>query len=216
MCFSSAASFGASGVLLVMGTAAIVKSTNPRQLPFAVIPVIFAVQQFTEGFLWLFLKGDFQGFQNTFTHVYLFFAEVLWPIWIPIAFLLLEENNPKRIFQKILVGVGFVVGVYLAFCLLTYDVKAEISGRHITYVLDYPKPLHGLGGLFYGLATIFPAFLSGIKRMKLFGFLAVVSYLFSTFYFQHAVISVWCYFAAMISICVYFLLPKSAEVLKES
>lgn len=215
MCFSSAASFGASGVLLVIGTAAIVKSTNSRQLPFAVIPVIFAVQQFIEGFLWLTLQGHFPGWEPILTRVYLFFAEVLWPIWIPVAFLLLDKNNPKVFFQKILVGVGFVVGSYLAFCLLTYNVKAEIYGSHITYLLDYPKPLQGFGNLFYGLTTIIPAFLSDIKWMKIFGILVVISYVVSAFYFPHAVISVWCYFAAVISLCVYFLLPKNVKTLQK-
>lgn len=215
MCFSSAASFGASGLLLVIGTAAIVKSTNRRQLPYAAIPVIFAVQQFTEGFLWLTLQGDFPGDQYIFTYLYLFFAEVLWPIWIPVSFLMLEINNPKKLFQKHLVGIGLIVGMYLAYCLTSFDVRAEISGNHIKYILDYPKPLQGFGNLFYGLATIFPAFFSGIKWMNLFGILILISYLVSAFYFQHAVISVWCYFAALISLIVYFLLPKNVDTFKK-
>lgn len=209
MCFSSAASFGASGVLLVIGTAAVVKSTGRRQLAFAAIPLIFAVQQFSEGFLWLSLQGHFPEVEIGFTHIYLFFAEILWPILIPTAFFLLEKDTNKKRYLKILVGAGLLLGFYLTFCLFTYNVKAEIYGSHITYLLDYPRPLHGFGNLIYGLVTIVPAFLSSIKGMKVFGILIIVSYLVSAFYFEHAVISVWCYFAAIISTCVYFLLPES-------
>lgn len=212
MCFSATASFGASGILLVVGAASIIRAGSVRQLPFAVIPVIFAIQQFTEGFLWLSLEGRFPAHEKMLTHIYLFFAEVLWPVWIPLAFLWLENNPTRRLLLKVMAGVGVLVGGYLAYCLLTYGVRGEIAGQHIRYILDYPKPLQGYGNIFYGLATVGPAFVSGLKGMKIFGFLVVISYLVSFLYFRDALISIWCYFAAAISISVWFLLPAASRV----
>lgn len=209
MCFSSTASFGASGVLLVIGVASIIKTSQPRQLLFAVIPLIFAVQQFTEGFLWLSLEGRLPGYEKILTYSYLFFAQVLWPVWIPLAFLWLENDNTRRIFLKTLTGFGFLVGLYLAYALLYFNVSSEIVNHHIKYRLDFPQSLQGYGNPFYGLATVVPIFVSGVKGMKIFGLLIILAYLVSFFYFKSALISVWCYFAAVISISIWFLLPVS-------
>lgn len=209
MCFSSTASFGASGVLLVIGVAGIIKAAHKRQLAFAVIPLIFAVQQFTEGFLWLSLEGIFPGFDKILTYTYLFFAQVLWPVWIPLAFLWLENDNTRRLILKFLAGTGILVGLYLAYGLFSFDVSSEIVNHHIKYSLDYPQNLRGYSNLLYGLATVAPAFVSGVKGMKIFGLLVILAYFVSFFYYRSALISVWCYFAAVISISIWFLLPVS-------
>lgn len=209
MCFSSTASFGASGVLLLIGVASIIKTDQSKLLPFAVIPLIFAIQQFTEGFLWLSLEGRLPGYEKLLTYSYLFFAQVLWPVWIPLAFLWLENNNTRRMFLKILAGAGILVGLYLAYGLLSFNVSSEIVNHHIKYRLDYPQRLQGFENLFYGLATIAPAFVSSVKGMKIFGLFVILAYLVAFLSFRNALISVWCYFAAVISISIWFLLPVS-------
>jgi hypothetical protein len=55
MCFSAGASVGASAVLAGVGVAAIKNSGKSPQRLFAVTPLLFAVQQFVEGFIWLSL-----------------------------------------------------------------------------------------------------------------------------------------------------------------
>lgn len=129
----------------------------------------------------------------------------------PAGFLWLEKNNNRRMLLKGLSVAGILVGGYLAYCLLTYEAGAEIRGHHIKYVLDYPRPFRGYGNIVYGLATIAPAFVSGVRGMKIFGLLVVISYLISFYYFVDALISVWCYFAAAISISVWYLVPASSE-----
>jgi hypothetical protein len=56
MCFSATASFGASVVLGTIGVATLTKVKERAQVPFAIIPIMFAVQQFTEGILWIGLS----------------------------------------------------------------------------------------------------------------------------------------------------------------
>lgn len=48
MCFSAPVSFSAGAVLLGLGSA-----KRPRELPFAAIPLLFAIQQLSEGVIWL-------------------------------------------------------------------------------------------------------------------------------------------------------------------
>ncbi len=97
MCFSTAASFGA-GVLL--SGAAIVtarKMDKPTQWALAAIPGIFAIQQFSEGFVWLSLSNEpYASWAPNATFIFLFFAEVMWPAWIPLAMVLLEKDQWRR------------------------------------------------------------------------------------------------------------------------
>ena len=49
MCFSATASFSAGAFLLGLGTLTLKSARRPRELPFAAIPLLFAIQQLSEG-----------------------------------------------------------------------------------------------------------------------------------------------------------------------
>ena len=57
MCFSATSSFIASGVIGAIGIATLRHVREPRALLFAAVPMLFAVHQFTEGWVWLGLDG---------------------------------------------------------------------------------------------------------------------------------------------------------------
>ena len=52
MCFSANASFGAGVFLTSIGVIATKNISNKKQILFASIPILFGIQQITEGFLW--------------------------------------------------------------------------------------------------------------------------------------------------------------------
>jgi hypothetical protein len=203
MCFSANASFSAGIVLTAIGVFSIRKAQNPSHLLFAGIPLIFAIQQLTEGIVWLtLLNPGYAVLLKIATFVFLFFAQVLWPLWVPVAILLLEKEGTRMKFQKLLVGMGALVSFYLAYCLFRYPVRAEIVGYHITYRQDYPAALANIGAVLYVISTIAPAFFSHIKRMWMLGVTVLVSYLVTELFYEHYIVSVWCFFASVISISV--------------
>ena len=209
MCFSATASFSAGVVLTVIGVAAIKKVQHPSQIMFAVIPLIFAVQQIAEGVLWLALPNpQYLRTQVSFTYIFLFFAEVVWPLWVPMAILLLEKEALRKRVQRYLVAAGLVVGLYLAWCLVKFPVQANIVGYHIAYTLKFPPSLQNYGIVLYALATIIPPFFSPIKRMWMLGVAIAVSYIISAIFYEHYVLSVWCFFASIISISVYVIMRE--------
>ncbi len=61
MCFSAEASFAVGGTLLILGVATIRKVIHKKDLPIALIPIIFALQQMVEGLLWISLVEDDSG-----------------------------------------------------------------------------------------------------------------------------------------------------------
>lgn len=207
MCFSAGASFGAGVVLSTIGVASIKKIQQPSQLPFATIPLIFAVQQFSEGFLWLSLKYPaWEYLQVPMTYTFLFFAQIVWPFWVPFSVLKIDPSKKRKAYKKLFFTIGIVVSTYLAYCLLSFKVLAKIEGSHISYHQDYPSGTSLYGGILYILATVFPTFLSSIKLMWSLGTAIFSSYIITTIFYEGYIVSVWCFFAAIISIAVFAIL----------
>lgn len=216
MCFSATASFTAGVVLMGIGAAAIKKRHHKSQLLFASIPLLFGVQQFSEGILWLTLPNpEYANVQKTFIYIYVLFAQTIWPIWVPIAILLLEKEATRKNIQRLFVICGLVAGVYLGYCLFSFNVEAKIIGRHIDYIQDYPKNIAVFSIILYGLATIVPPFFSHIKRMWMLGVTILISYIVTYIFFNQYVLSVWCFFSSIISVSVYMIMIEISNLQKE-
>lgn len=207
MCFSASASFTSGVVLTVIGIACIKKTLHPSQQLFAGIPFLFGIQQIAEGVLWISIPNvNKNDIQMIFTYLFLFFAQILWPVWVPLSLLMFEKNETRITFQQILVIAGVIVSTYLAYCILSYGVEAKIIEHHIAYIQNYPSVFRGYGILFYALATIVPAFFSNIRGMHLFGTVILISYIVSAIFYEQYVLSVWCFFSAIISLSIYIIL----------
>ena len=207
MCFSSNASFGAGIVLSVIGVASIKKVQHPSQMLFASIPLIFAIQQISEGFLWLTLPHpEYASIQLVFTYIFMFFAQFFWPLWVPIAILLLDKGDRRKKIQKVLVGIGILVSLYAAYSLLMYPVQSKIIGYHISYKVEFPNLIGRFGGILYFIATVAPPFFTRIKRMWMFGATIFISYIVTAIFYEHYIVSVWCFFASIISISIYLIM----------
>lgn len=203
MCFSAGASFGAGIVLSTIGIATLKKAHSPGQLPFALVPLIFSVQQFTEGFVWLSeSNADFSAFQQPCTYIFLFIAQVLWPVWVPFSVMKLEPREQRKKMHTMLAAAGALVSLYLAYCLVNYPVESGAAGYHISYKQDYPASLSRYSSVLYIAATVLPPFFSSIKRMRWLGTAILISYIITAIFYEDYVVSVWCFFASVISITI--------------
>ena len=212
MCFSTTASFAAGIVLSGIGVTTIIKSKEPAQKMFAAIPLVFGLQQFAEGFVWLSLMQAWpQLYHQIAVHVFLVFAMIVWPVWIPLAICYFEPNwLRKRVIGWISV-IGIVMGFFSLYYLITRPSGAVISNYHIHYDLDIPKNLLIICGLIYLIPTIVSHFFSTVKGVPHMGVLVLISYLITRFLFVDHVLSVWCFFSAAISIMIYFIVKKRVE-----
>ena len=74
MCFSAPASFVTAGITGAIGIVALTRVGEPRELPLAAPPLLFALQQSIEGLLWLNLPLAPDGSLSTaLTLLYLIF-----------------------------------------------------------------------------------------------------------------------------------------------
>jgi hypothetical protein len=207
MCFSAGASFGASVILGTIGVVSLNKTKKPSQLMFAGIPMLFAVQQFVEGTLWLSLThASFHSWQNITTYLFLLIAQGIWPFWIPVSMFLIETQKTRRIILLFVSALGLITSVLLICRLFTFPVFSEISSRHIYYGIESPRGLVLLSSIFYVAATVTPSFISGIKRMMILGTLLTVSLIISKVFYEEYLISVWCFVAALLSIIIVFIM----------
>ena len=210
MCFSASASFAASAVLAITGTATIIKAKTIPQHLFACIPLVFAVQQFAEGMLWLALKHTgYEGGETFFTYMFLFFAMMVWPVWVPLTIRMLEKNKKRRKIMIYLLCTGIMVCAGTGYVLLSNPVHAVASTNHIHYSFSIDmdtKYIQSIFTLLYCTATLITPFISTVKRMKWFGYILLVSYLFAILFYNGFVISVWCYFAAVLSVVILWII----------
>lgn len=202
MCFSATASFTAGVGLLAIGAVTTSRINRPAELPFALIPVLFGVQQLIEGGLWLTFPVSAPHINSVLTHLYSLFSHVLWPVYVPIAVLLIEPEMWRRKALMAIALAGAAVGLYLLYFLVTEPIISEVIGRHISYQSAhfYTPAVMTL----YVLATCVSSFVSSCKTIRWFGaatFSALVTaYGFFDFWF----ISVWCFLAAILSMIVLF------------
>jgi len=59
VCFSATVNFVGSAALGTAGVVTLTKVKHRRELLFAALPLLFAIHQFIEGFVWLGLDGIF-------------------------------------------------------------------------------------------------------------------------------------------------------------
>ena len=197
MCFSAAASFSAGAALAAMGTLSLRSVNRPRQAMLAAIPLLFGVQQWIEGFVWLGITHELPQLNRWATTAYAVFAYLLWPAWLPLAVRLIEPSRGRRKLLDALLAAGAALSAWLLYLALTHGIVSQLKGRHIEYVSSSAFAVGST--LVYVLATSISPLCSTHAGVRLFGVLALLSFAASYFFYETWLISVWCFFAALLS-----------------
>lgn len=226
MCFSASASFATSAVLLPLGVMSLrrLSTADSGYRTFAAFPLLFGVQQFLEGVLWLSLAGDSAVPPKLPALAFLFFVFCVWPILVPHAAFAVEDRLLlKRLFGAMR-GLGALFGLAMFTPLLMYDdwfgVNIIENSVHysITSIFDGRIPEEAVG-LVYTLLALLPLLLSCRLALRQFGLLVLVSFIISVLLYSYAFISVWCFFAALLSLQVLWIvlqIPAGKPVPGES
>jgi hypothetical protein len=212
MCFSAGASFTSGIVISVIGVATVKEVYKPSQIVFAIIPLLFGIQQLAEGCLWITLSGtDFFIVKKITTYVFLITAQVLWSFVIPLSALLMEVKPRRKKVLRVLLVIGILLSLYYAYYLFFFNVTSQILDCHIMYNTESPQSRALPTFMFYLAVTIVPFFVSSIKRMYLLGIIMSLSCLIAAIFYKLYLTSVWCFFAAIISIFIYLILRESKK-----
>ena len=177
MCFSATASFSAGALLLGIGALTLRSALATRQrrvLPFAAVPMLFALQQLIEGVIWLTFTEEAARLNAVMTHAYSFFSHVLWPVYVPAAVLLIEPAGWRRRALTAFVAAGAAVAAYLLYVLAALPIVSRPTGQHIEYVS--PHFFAAVTMTLYLLSTALSPLLSSHRMVVVFGILALGSF----------------------------------------
>lgn len=202
MCFSPTASFTSSAGLAVVGVATLARTNHPKEWLFGAIPLLFAWHQFCEGMVWLGLRHHLGvGTLAGWGFVYMLYAQALLPLLMPLAVWLIEPDKTRRrrILPFLLLGAG--LAVYILWALLSFDTHILVRGHSVVY--------HNAGTrsdvvvVLYVIATCGSLFFSGYRYIVALAVLNLIGLLVVLLVKQYAFTSIWCAYAAFISVLIY-------------
>lgn len=208
MCFSAAANFTGSGVLGAIGIATLTRVKHRRELLFASLPTLFAIHQFTEGFVWLGLDGVLsQRVTHAMAAAFMLYAQGLLPFLLPLSVLLFEPDARSRRRMVPFLALGSLTALYILWALTAYPTQTFIRSHSIVYI--NPATNHTVVAVLYVIATCGSLFFSKIRDMVIFGAANLVILLVVMAVKSYAFTSVWCAYAAVASVIVLVYFWKS-------
>ncbi|MBI1829959.1 MAG: hypothetical protein HYR84_00750 [Planctomycetes bacterium] len=225
MCFSAAASFVVGVPLIPAGIFCLWSAAlkKPSYLGLAVVPLCFGLQQISEGFVWHGLDHGNTDQAHAASLVFLFFALAFWPCWFPILTAIMEPDPTRKwVFAGLSVAclVWFWI-LYFPLAVGMVSFETRVLHHSIQYLYDDlpiyvfidKTPLR----LLYFLSVALPPMLGSESWGRIPGLVLGVSALVAVAFFDYAFVSVWCFFAAGLSIylCAVFYQLPTATILPE-
>jgi hypothetical protein len=210
MCFSATANFAGSAVLGAIGVATLAEVKHRRELLFASMPCLFALHQFTEGFVWLGLNGKLsQTALHGVAAAYVLYAQGLLPFLLPLSVFLIEPTRHRRQRMMGFLILGSGLALYILWGLMMDPLQVSAVAHSIVYnnALTTTKVV----AVLYVIATCGALFFSGFRDLVLLGWLNLVGLLVVMVIKSYAFTSVWCAYAAVVSVVIYFFFRRSSQ-----
>jgi hypothetical protein len=208
VCFSAAANFTGSGVLGTIGAVTLTKVKHRRELLFASLPILFAVHQFVEGFVWLGLDGVLSP---RVTHdmgaAFMLYAQGLLPFLMPLSVFLFEADTKSRRRMVPFLVAGGLTALYILWALIAYPVQIFVKGDSIVYI--NPGTNNTFVAILYVIATCGSLLFSKVRDMVLFGVANLAILLAVMAFKRYAFTSLWCAYAAIASVIILAYFWKS-------
>lgn len=204
MCFSANVSYASAALLIATGAATTLGSSKSQKM-IAAIPLLFGVQQVAEGIVWQTMGQESASSLHQFgILMFLTFANVIWPGWLPWSLYKVETHEKRKRILKVLGVVGLVVSLLAGWMLFTGNVTVYVDGHSLAYSLrDFKRywPVN-IEFVLYFTPTMLPFFISSLRTVKRAGYLVFGSWALAQVINQETTTSVWCFFAALISLYI--------------
>jgi hypothetical protein len=208
MCFSATANFVGSGVLGAVGAVTLTRVKHRRELLFASLPVLFAIHQFIEGFVWLGLDGNLPpAVAHDMGAAFMLYAQGLLPFLLPLSVILFEPtaDSRQRMLPFLVIGGGTTL--YILWALTAFPTEIYVKANSIVYMNQATN--NTAVGVLYVIATCGSLFLSKIRPMIIFGFANLAILLIVMEVKRYAFTSLWCAYAAVASVIILAYFWKS-------
>ena len=216
MCFSATGSFTISAFLTGVGAASLAKNHTRSAGMLAAIPLLFAAQQGGEGVVWLTIGPEPGPVHVACVYVFLTFALVVWPTWFPLSVLRLEPDPRRRERIRPIAVVGAATSAFGAALLVAWPAHARIAAHSIHYAYGPAGGawLDGAYLLLYVIPTVVPFLVATPRLVPTTGAVLGVALITTLVVKIQALTSVWCFFAAGISVLIVLALPRTDAPLR--
>ena len=212
MCFSATASFTAAAVLVPAGalTTHRAYTIDRRYLAIGVLPLLFGLQQFSEGMVWTGSARQAPAIVAAFSLAYMFFAWFLWPVWVPLATFFVEPARRKPLYLLFVIAGATLGGLqYVPYFAHDGWLVTTFLGRAIAYggteLLDFVVGRTTTYSIY--LATIIaPLLIASDRRLRVFGVLVSLVFVTTYLFFRFAYISVFCFGGALMSLYLVYVI----------
>lgn len=168
------------------------------ELPLALLPLLFGVQQLLEGVVWWSLHHEAARLKVLSSFSYTLFSHVLWPVFVPFMYLCMENVAWRRKALFAFFGIGTGVGVYGIYTVVGSPEGAHVAGSSI----QYETPSWYVIAL-YLLATCISAFFSSHRLLRALGAAALGLSLVALWLYTTVFVSVWCFFSAVLTFVIF-------------
>lgn len=202
MCFSATASFTSSAVVAVVGIATLARSRGANEWLFAAIPLLFAFHQFAEGAVWLGLTSTSElGPLHVWGFIYMLYAQGLLTLLIPLSVWLIEPDHKRRLMVLPFLLLGAGLTLYQLWALVTVHTNIYVEDHSVVY--RNAATSHVTIAVLYVIATCGSLFFSGYRYILALGAVNLAGVLLVIWIKQYAFTSVWCAYAAVVSVLIY-------------
>src|ERR1700753_3366457 len=135
VCFPASPICVGSAVLGAIGAATIAEVKHRRELLFAAMPCLFALHQFTEGFVWLGLEHKLPDIvAHDAGAAFVLYAQGLLPFLLPLSVFLIEPTRGRRRRMLGFTVLGGALAVYLLWGLIAYPLYVSAGDHGIVYL----------------------------------------------------------------------------------
>lgn len=217
MCFSPEADLVGGVVIAVIGGDILRHTSDKKHKALASIPLLFAGHQLTEAFVWWGLQGHVHDvIENVAKWLYLLFAFVLLPMFIPFAVRQIEPPGPRRKTMSIFTAIGAAVAVTLLAMMVIGGITARLADHHIAYgVSGVPREIGFPIIVVYVAVTCGSLLLARNRAMALYGAINVVMVAILARLTIADFASIWCAWAAVSSGIVALYLRLKSPLLTQ-
>lgn len=203
MCFSANANFIASAGIAAVGIATLRHVSQPRAVLFGTVPLLFALHQFTEGFVWLGVDKDVPPEAlGHMTFLFILYAQGILPFLMPLAVLLMEKRGWRFNATLALTVLGAALCAYVLYALIAFHNDVVLKNHSLAY--RNPGTYTTAVAIIYVIATTGALVFSSHKVVRWFGLLNVIGVVGTLIVRSYAFTSIWCAYAALVSIVLYW------------
>lgn len=187
--------------------------TDRRYTAIAALPLLFGLQQLTEGFVWTTGVNKTSNLVEEASLAYMFFSWLAWPVWVPVSTYFLEIGRRRLIYLGFAIA-GAMLGALQYFPYFAHEgwLVTRFLPHAISYegtaLMDLLTTREVTYAIYVGI-VVGPLLLSSDRHMNIFGILVLIVLTVTYLFFKYAYVSVFCFGGALMSVYLVWVIMGS-------